>query len=280
MDVNTRILSLYENIGYLGMYGKDVMVTILLFFITVLIVAYSSYQAVVSELRNNWNTNKCSPIVLPFAGIIMPTPGQSTMDTTFENFNYCIHNDASSFFSIIMMPFEFVLYLTIKALDSIIASIAAFIAFIAWLKAQISAIYAELLEKVIRFIIPLVEMLVHMQDMLGKINGILLAGLYTSMNIYNLTVSGIINILTILNKLIIGIIVTLMAMVLLSFILMSTPAFIAGIALYVNATTLLTVTIVPAIILSVMMNSTLEDVFKSTGDKSPDKPKIKKRKKK
>ena len=54
MDVNTRISSMYENIGYLGMYGKDVMVTILLFFITFIIVAYSSYKAVVSELRNNY----------------------------------------------------------------------------------------------------------------------------------------------------------------------------------------------------------------------------------
>jgi hypothetical protein len=179
-----------------------------------------------------------------------------------------------------MMPFEFVLYLTINVLGSIIAAIAALIEFIAWLKAQLSAIYAELLEKVIRFIIPVVEMLVHMQDMLGKINGILIAGLYTSMNIYNLTVSGIINILTILNKILIGLIATLMTMVIVAFILMGSPAFIAGIVLYSSATLFLTITIIPAIILSVMMNSILKDVFKTTGDKSPNKPKIKKRKKK
>ena len=280
MDVNTRISTMYENIGYLGMYGKDVMVTIILILITFIIVAYSSYQAVVSELRNNWNANKCSPIVLPFAGIIMPNPGQSAMDTTFENFNYCIHQDTSSVFSIIMMPFEYVLYLTINLLGNIIDSIVAFIEFIAWLKSQISAIFAEILHKIILFIIPLVEMLVHTQDMMGKINGILIAGLYTSMNIYNITVSGIINILTMLNKILIGLIASLMTMVILAFILMSTPAFIAGIALYSTATLTLTATIIPAIVLSVMMNSQLNDIFHESGDKSPDKPKIKKRKKK
>ena len=97
------------------------------------------------------------------------------------------------------------------------------------------------------------------------------------MNIYNLTVSGIINILSILNKILIGLIATLMTMVLVAFILMGTPAFIAGIALYSTATLTLTVTIIPAIILSVMMNSILKDVFNETGDKSPNKPKIKKR---
>jgi len=279
MDVNTRISSMYENIGYLGMYGKDVIITILLVLITVMIVAHSSYQAVVSELRNNWNAHKCNPIVMPFAGIIMPKPGQTTMNTTFENFNYCIQQDVSAVFSIVMMPLEFVLYLTINLLGAILSSIAAFIEFLAWLKSQISAIFSELLQKIIRFIIPLVEMLVHMQDMLGKINGVLITTLYTSMNIYNITVSGIINILTILSNILIALIAIFVAMVATSFALMPTPAFMVGLALYSSATIFLTAAILPPIMLCIMMHSMIDDIFHESSPKPPNKPKVKKRKK-
>ena len=51
MDVNTKIASMYKNVGYLGMYGKDVWITIFLFLITISIVAHSSYQSVISELQ-------------------------------------------------------------------------------------------------------------------------------------------------------------------------------------------------------------------------------------
>ena len=280
MDVNTRIISMYENIGYLGMYSKDVLITILLFLITIVIVSYSSYQAVVSELRNNWNENKCNPIVIPFAGIIMPTPGQSTMDTTFENFNYCIQQDVSSIMSIVMMPLEFVLYLTINSLGSILNAIMAFIEFIAWLKAQVSEIFVELLQKIIRFIIPLVEMLVHMQDMLGKINGVLITALYTSMNIYNLTVSGIINIMTILINIIISFIVIFTAMMIVAIALIPTPAFAAGLAIYSSAVVMLLGVILPPIVLCILMHNIMSDIFKEGSPNPPKKPTVKKKNKK
>jgi hypothetical protein len=279
MDVNTRIISMYENIGYLGMYSKDVLITILLFLITIGIVAHSSYQAVVSELRNNWNQHKCNPIVMPFAGIIMPTPGQTTMDTTFENFNYCIQQDVSSIMSIVMMPLEFVLYLTINLLGSILNSITAFIEFIAWLKSQISDIFSELLQKIIRFIIPLVEMLVHMQDMLGKVNGVLITSLYTSMNIYNLTVSGIVNIMNILINILIAFIVIFTAMMVIAIALIPTPAFAAGLAIYSSATVMLLSVILPPIVLCVLMHNMMTDIFNESSPNAPKKPSVKKKKK-
>jgi hypothetical protein len=280
MDVNTRIISMYENIGYLGMYSKDVLITILLFLISIGIIAYSSYQSVVSELKNNWNEHKCNPIVMPFAGIIMPTPGQTTMDTTFENFNYCIQQDVSSIMSIVMMPLEFVLYLTINLLRSILDSIMALIEFINWLKSQVTKIYSELLQKVIQFIIPLAEMLVHMQDMLGKINGVLITTLYTTMNIYNLTISGIINIMTILINIIIAFIVIFTAMMIIAIALIPTPAFAAGLAIYSSATVMLLGVIIPPIVLCVLMHNTMTEVFNEGSPSPPDKPSAKKKKKK
>jgi len=278
MDVNTRIITMYENIGYLGMYGKDVLITILLFLITIGIVARSSYQAVVSELRNNWNEHKCNPIVMPFAGIIMPTPGQTTMNTTFENFNYCIQQDVSAILRIIMMPLEFIIYLTINLLGAILNAIIAFIEFLAWLKAQVSEIISELIQKIIRFIIPLVEMLVHMQDMLGKINAVLITTLYTSLNIYNLTISGIVNIMNILIHILIALIVIFTAMAVLALALMPIPFTVAaGLTLYGSATVMLLALIIPPIVLCVLMHNMVTDIFHDSSPDAPKKPSLKKK---
>jgi hypothetical protein len=277
MDVNTRIISMYENVGYLGMYGKDVLITIILFLITIGIVAHSSYQAVMSELRNNWNEHKCNPIVMPFAGVIMPTPGQTTMDTTFENFNYCIQQDVSAIIRIVMMPLEFVMYLTISLLGSILNAIISFIEFLAWLKTQISEIFSEMLQKIIRFIVTIVEMIVRMQDMLGKINAVLVTSLYTSLNIYNLTISGIVNIMNILIHILIAFIVIFTAMALLALAMIPIPFTVAaGLTLYGSATVMLLAVIIPPIVLCVLMHNMVTDIFHDSSPNAPKVPSIKK----
>jgi hypothetical protein len=278
MDVNTKISSMYENVGYLGMYGNDVLITILLFTITIIIVAHSSYQAVISELRNNWNSNKCNPIIMPFAGIIMPKPGQSNMDTTFENFNYCIQQDVSAIFSIIMVPFEFIIYLTVTLLEGILQAIKALIEFLAWLKAQVSEIFAQLFQKIILFLIPIVEMVVHMQSALGKVNGILITMLFTAMNIYNITISGIINIMNILVNILTILIAVILAMIAFAFMLLPTPAFMAGTSVYITATIIISTIVIPSITLCILMHVMVNNMFHESSPNAPNSPSVKKKK--
>jgi hypothetical protein len=192
-----QIHTLYQKRGYLDRYGGDLCISMVLIAVTITITGFTNYQAVLAQVKTNWNQQRCNPIYMPFAGVIMPQPGVSTFDTTVTNFSYCIKQDASAVFSIAMMPFEFSMYLLIEFIDATLSAILAFMAFIQWLKNQLGGIFAALFTKIISFIIPLVEMIIHLRDFIAKINGIDTAALYTAMNIYNTTVSGIINIMTI-----------------------------------------------------------------------------------
>jgi hypothetical protein len=281
MDVDTKIISMYENIGYLGMYGTDVCITILLFIITLGIVSFASYKSIINELKHNWNTNKCNPIVIPFAGLIMPVPGQTTIETTFENFNYCIQQDMTAIFSIIMMPFEFVLYLTISFLDTVLMLIMELIEFLAWLKSILSGLFGEFYNKILNFVIPIIEMTVHIRDMLGKINGIITASLFMIMNIYNLTVSGVINILTILVNLLLVLIASLVVMMAAAALFFTNPfTIIPGIILEVIIVACLVGVVLPAITITAIMHSTVEDLFHESSPNAPDPPHNKSKKKK
>jgi hypothetical protein len=273
-----QIHTLYQKRGYLDRYGGDVCISIALIVMTVAITGFTNYQSVMAQVKTNWNLHRCNPIYMPFAGIIMPQPGVSSAETTITNFSYCIKQDASSVFSIAMMPFEFSMYLLIEFIDATLSAILAFMAFIQWLKNQLGGIFAALYTKIIYFIIPLIEMIIHIRDLIAKINGIATTALFTVMNIYNTTVSGIINIMTILNNILITIIAIMLALIILAFILIPTPAFPLGIGIYIAGLTIMTSFIIPVIVLYTMMQAFTQEVMRTSGPPGQSTPKIKKRK--
>jgi hypothetical protein len=273
MEVDTKIISMYENIGYLGMYGSDVVITILIFASVLGIVSFSTYKTIINELKDNWNTNKCNPIVMPFAGLIMPVPGQSTSKTTFDNFNYCIQQDMSAVFNIIMMPFEFVLYLTITFLDTVLELIMAIIEELAWIKKQIGMLFEEVYNKIVNFIIPVIEIVVHVRDMLGKINGIITTALYTMMNVYNIALSGVLNIINGLIGLLITLIATLLAtMAAVTALYLVPGGGAAATTMQASAMLVIVGLLTPILIICVIFHFATLDIFKEISQPPPKNP--------
>lgn len=230
---------LYNHRGYFDTYGRDVVASCGIGALALAINSYTSYQSVLLQIRSNWNEHKCNPIYMPFAGIIMPQPGMTTKETTMQNFSYCIKQDASMAFQVAMMPLEFGLYMVIEFMDTSMESMIAILRFIEWLKDELEGMFASLYNKILYFVIPLMEMVVHVRDNLSKINGIAVTTLFITMSVYNTAVSGTINIMNILCDLLIGLIGVIVAMIVLAFILLVTPAFPVGITLYATGTTVL-----------------------------------------
>jgi hypothetical protein len=273
------IHTLYSKQTYLDIYSTDILLTILPIIIMFIITSYSTYTAVLARIRNDWNSNRCNPIYMPFAGLIMPEPDQSKMDTTIKNFSYCVQQDTSMVFSIAMMPLEFSMFLVIQFLDATMEAIMASMAFIKWLKDMIGGIFKALYDKILNFIIPLMEITIHVRDTLAKTNGVMLTVLYSIMNIYNITVSGIINIVNILNDFLIGVISVMLALIAVAIVLIPTPAFPAGIAMYATGMGIMTATIIPTLVIYILMETFIKDVMHETTKKAPKTPKIKKKKK-
>ena len=270
---------LYKNRGYFDRYGGDVMISLALIVMTILLTGYANYQSILAEVQRNWNQHRCNPIYMPFAGVIMPQAGMSVTETTSTNFAYCIKQDASAVFSIAMMPFEFGMYLVIYFMDAVLESIMAFMFFIHWLKQQLGSIFDTVYEKIVNFLIPLIESIVYLRDMIAKLNGLAITSLYTIMNIYNITVSGILNIMVVINNMLIATIAIMMGMIVLAFALIPTPAFPLGLSMYIAGMSILTSFVIPVIVLYTLMQVFTSEVFKTTSPKAPSIPKIKKKKK-
>jgi hypothetical protein len=273
MDVDKKITSMYENIDYLGMYGNDVLYSFLLIAFTIFIVSMQSYYALLNELKTSWNLHRCNPIVMPFAGHIMPKPGQTSTETTYENFNYCVYQDVSAVFSIIMMPLEFVLFLTIQSLEVTLDSTMQLLSYLTWLKKSLGNIFEKYYEKLVNFIIPVIEITMYMRDMMGKINGVIVTAFFTIINIYNLTISGLMNIMTILiNILIIIIAVVVTLMGLSAAMMLSVFLFPGGVALTVVFGLILVGVVLPAIIICLLLQAELKDTFNEGSPTVPSAP--------
>jgi len=273
------IETLYKKKGYFASYGGDFTMAILLIATTIAITSYSTYQSLLLQIKTNWNDNRCNPIYMPFAGIIMPQPGIPASETTSQNFSYCIKQDVSMVFSIAMIPLEFGMFLIIEFLDTVMEAIMAFIKLIQWLKDQLGGIVAMLYNQIIGFIIPLIETVVHVRDALAKINGIAVTSLFLTMNIYNLTVSGVLNIMNILTDLLIVLISVIVAMIIFAFVLLITPAFPLGLTLYTTATVVMVAILVPTIVLYTLMHVFTRAVMNAESPSPPSAPNVKKRRK-
>jgi len=269
--------ALYQNRGYFELYGKDVVISLGIGAVTLGIVSYATYQSLLLQIRANWNESKCNPIYMPFAGLIMPKPGVSTMENTVENFSYCIKQDASMVFNIAMLPFEFCLYLVIEFMDIVLEAIMTFMRLIQWLRDQLGKMFASFYNKLLYFVIPLIEMMIHVRDGLSKVNSIALTTLFITMSIYNTTISGVINIMNILADLLIALIAVIVALLVIAFVLLVTPAFPVGITMYATGTAVLVSILIPTIVLYVLMHTFTTAVMDEKGTNPPSVPTVKKR---
>jgi hypothetical protein len=220
--MDDKIREIYEKTGYFENYGISVLLAVMIVVITFAIVAFNSSQSVFKMMQRNWTLNKCNPIFMPFAGIVMPIPGVSSFDNVSNNFNYCIQSDLSAIFSVIMLPIEFGLYLTIECIDAAILSAALLTKLMQLFQFLLGGIFKSLFDKIISFIVPLVVMCINAREMMAKMNGMMITVLYTVMGIYNLTISGTSSMLTLaldVFAILIGVIIALMviAVILIAF---------------------------------------------------------------
>jgi hypothetical protein len=275
MDVK----ALYEqNRGYMNVYGTDVIIAAFIMIVVSAHSGYSTYTTIVAHAKQNWNTLKCNPVYMPFAGIIMPQPGVSAMDTTIENFGYCVKHDTSMVFSIVMLPFEFIMYMVVDAIDLLTDSLIALMQMMAWLKNQIGGVTAELYNKILYAVIPIIEITTQVRDALAKVNGIMVASLYMTMSIYNTTISGIINTMTIMTDMLIALIAVIVALMVLALVMLASPAFPVGLTMYATATATMATLLIPTIVLYTLMYTFVDAITDEKAPKPQSVPKLKKKK--
>ena len=175
---------LYDKMSYLDMYGSTVILFISLTIFVFCIYTYCQALQKKEALVNDWANQRCKPQYIPFAGYINAPDGKSAFDYTGENFQYCMQSILVNITGNIMKPFEFLLAGVTNFFYMLSGTINQIRTVLSILRDNISNFVQEIIHRLLITIIPLQNIMIKVTDMFNKIQGIMMASLYTMLGAY------------------------------------------------------------------------------------------------
>ena len=262
---------LYKTRSYWRLYSTDVLLAALPWVLALGVLIYLSYDAILKQARANWKNDRCNPIYLPFAGVIMPQPGKSTSKVTIDNFDYCIRRDLTNVFKVILLPLEFVAFSILSALDLMLEAILRIVEMLEKLRKLIGSIAERIISKIINFIVPIVLFVAKTRDTLAKANAVTLSGIFTTLTMYSMIISGLLSLTTIIVELLIAMTLILIPLFVLAIVLMNPFTFPVGMALMASGMLILTLIFIPCIVIYILLQVFMTALF---GDRARPAPRI------
>jgi hypothetical protein len=181
---SAKINNMYKDLTYLDNYGGSVIIFIILVIILFLCYAYFQVMGQIIPLRDDWPAKRCSPKVIPFAGLINKPDDKTIVEYTGENFNYCLQNILTSITGEAVQPLTYITAGLNSLYEELFEALQAVRNMMANIRASMASIAEEILGRVLNIMTPIQTIIIAVVDSMQKVNGILTAGLYTSLGTY------------------------------------------------------------------------------------------------
>ena len=234
MDIHNIIEHLYikTNKGYFAKYGVDLIIAMTIIYIFFVASMYFYITNHIPQIRANWDTQKCNPLYLPFAGIIMQNSNKSNSKLVEENFQACVGNILSSIASEALKPLYYVTNITNKSLGNAINAQQAIRSVFNRVRTDVQNTSENIFGRALNVMLPVVNQMILMKSIMGQAHGLFTTALYTTMGTYITMYSTI---MTIINIIIMVVLVALSASIIgVLFVPFIGPLLAAGpIALFI-----------------------------------------------
>lgn len=235
-----KIKDLFENLTYFDQYSGSFIFCLLTVFILFIICSFCFVMTHSQPIKDDWPNQRCKPYVIPVAGFINKPDNMTIGEFTSQNFTFCTRRILETGSKDALMPVNYVLTMMSSVLASIQESINAIREISSKIRDSIADIAKDIMSRLTNVIVPLQKVILSMMDAIRKLQGILTAGLYTSLGSYFIAKS----LIEIIIKIVVTVIITLMAVALASAFWFPPIA----IACYAAVGTLATLTMVTVII--------------------------------
>ena len=106
-DSARKIKQLYKKLTYFDQYGTSIILCIILLSILFWIHGYYTIMINVQPIKDNWLKYRCSPKVIPFAGLINKPVDKTATQFTQDNFTECIQEMVKPLAKKAVNPFEY-----------------------------------------------------------------------------------------------------------------------------------------------------------------------------
>ena len=224
--IMSRVSKYYEKSGFTARYGLDVWLVGTVCAIFVVNIAYWQVKNHLVPIRANWLQNRCNPAYMPFAGTIMPVPGQTAAETAGESMSWCVVRMLKQVVQTALIPLHYAGSLVVAMYSLIAKAIAAIRGFISRLRSAIASIAGEVYGRLLSVLVQLQVLFMNLKDMFSKSGGILGTTLWMLMGGFALIISAILFVL----KGVLGLILALAVIIYVLYALTGIP-FIGSIFL-------------------------------------------------
>jgi hypothetical protein len=220
MDKNVykNINGLYDNLTYYDLNGVYMLITAIFSIIVILVFGYFHILNNIQPVRKNWAVERCNPMYIPFAGVIMGKSGKESLKFTEDNFSGCIQNILQGLSSSVLSPFYYIVDIITATLKDMAGYINAMRELLNKLRTALSGILDEVFKRINIFMIPIIQLVIVVKDTMSKTVGILTATLFTFFGAFYTLKSLVGSIFELLLKILGIIIAILVIFIALSFV--------------------------------------------------------------
>lgn len=180
-DAVSYINKLYDNLSFFELHFQSVLIILLVTIVVIMGLTASRILSKSSLLKNNWDAERCKPNIMPFAGIINPQIGQTMVEYTLTNFNYCVSKALSISFPTATASYDFdgTLNGVLNGAEGI--DLSTYANTLENLKKAATEAMERVKNKFANSAVPLQQTIYGIKDMLARLQGIFVAGVYTSL---------------------------------------------------------------------------------------------------
>jgi hypothetical protein len=237
MDTTTdglnNIKKMYNNLTYFDQYGISFILFILITIILILLISACISLSNIKNIKADWANQRCKPHIIPIAGFINKPDNISFNDFTKQNFAYCTQNLLKGVSGDALEPLNFLT----KAFGGISEYIEQAIVNIRAMSDKVRDFFItfvkETMGRTLNLIIPIQEMVIKFKDFAMKVQGSMVAGVFSLLGVYFSIKSA----LGIFVKLVVTLLIAMVAAIVLLWIFPFTwGAAIAGTAAFVALT--------------------------------------------
>ncbi len=183
-NIYEQINNFYNRKGFLDKYGGDLYTTIFIVLFFIIVFSYFYVFNNIEKLKANWETKRCSPEVIPFAGYVNAPEGTSKFKYTADNFTGCVNNIFKKLGNESLQPIYYIMAAFGKLLNELKSSIENIRATIDRTRNYISDAFSSVFNTANSITLIFVKLIIVIKDTFGKIKGILTTMVYSLFGSY------------------------------------------------------------------------------------------------
>jgi hypothetical protein len=250
-----KINELYNKTGFLDKYGADIWLAVIITLIFFCITAYYYVLNNLEPIKADWSNQKCSPLVLPFAGLINKGPNDTTLDFTSKNFTGCVQTILTHIIGVAFQPVYYIMKTLTNSFADMLTSVNTIRAMFDRVRTTIKTFSAETMGRTLNITLPIIQMLIGIKSMGAKMTGVLTGSLFTLFGSY-LTLQSL---FLFIIELITIILIALVAIIIVFLIISAIPLF-GSWAIPVAAVNIaiMILILIPTIIIQIFMSNVLD----------------------